>query len=333
MQKRLSITTPCFNEEGNLEPLYSRVCAVMDSMPEYQFEWVIIDNCSIDRSREILRHLAAKDKRIKVIFNTRNFGPGRSSCYGLYQTTGDASICVACDLQDPPELIPQFIRKWENGADVVLGRITESEESAGSFATRGLFYKILNLFSDNKVESHVTGFGLYSRRVIRLLMIEANPNPNYRFSISNFGFAVEYVDYIQPLRSAGKSSYNFISKLNTSIDALVQASTSPVRIITLSGAVLAGIAIPCCLILSVFDLILLSEITFRFALSLLVLGVAGLLALAIGVVGEYVVSTLAHVKSEPLVIEKERINLEFGNLDNPWVAPARSNQEEERLSQ
>ena len=146
----------------------------MNSMRDYRFEWVIIDNSSTDNSREILRAIASRDERVRVIYNLRNFGPGRSSCHGLFQTSGDAAICMACDLQDPPELIPDYVAKWEQGSDVVLGKIASSEESKRAFATRGLFYKIMASFSDNPIESHVTGFGLYSRRVIELLEAEGN---------------------------------------------------------------------------------------------------------------------------------------------------------------
>lgn len=312
-RKLISIMTPCYNEEGNLPNLYARVTKVIDGMTDYDFEWVIIDNDSQDSSRQILRELAEKDSRLKVIFNLRNFGPGRSSAYGLYQTSGDASICVAGDLQDPPELIPRFVQTWEAGNDVVLGRIKASEESSRAFATRGLFYRIINAFSDTKIESHVTGFGLYSKRAVSLLREEANPVPNFRFSISNFGFHVAYVDYVQPLRVAGKSSYTFISKLDTSIDSLIQASVRPVRLVTLSGAVLSGLMFLLAIALLVLDIVLGAPVWWHLLICSLVFLVAGLLALAIGVVGEYVVSVLEHVKAAPLVIEKERFNFSGRN--------------------
>lgn len=312
-RKLISIMTPCYNEEGNLRDLYTRVAKVMDGLTQYDFEWVIIDNASTDASREILLELAEADSRLKLIFNMRNFGPGRSSAHGLYQTAGDASICVAGDLQDPPELIPEFLAAWEHGSDVVLGKIKASEESARAFATRGLFYRIVNAFSDNKIESHVTGFGLYSKRVVNLLREEANPTPNFRFSISNFGFDVAYVEFIQPLRVAGKSSYTFISKLDTSIDALVQASDRPVRLITISGAVLSGVSLVALVLFVAFGIVLGGEVWLHVQLCSLMLFMAGLLALAVGVVGEYVISTLKHERHEPLVIESARFN--FGVND------------------
>lgn len=311
-RKLISIMTPCYNEEGNLRDLYTRVVKVMDGLTQYDFEWIIIDNASTDGSREILRELATTDSRLKLIFNTRNYGPGRSSAHGLYQTTGDASICVAGDLQDPPELIPEFIATWEHGSEVVLGKIKASEESARAFATRGLFYRIINSFSDTKIESHVTGFGLYSKRVVDLLREEANPTPNFRFSISNFGFDVAYVEYIQPLRVAGKSSYTFISKLDTSIDALVQASDRPVRLITIAGALLSGVCIPALVLFVALGIALGGEVWLHLQLCALVLFVSGLLALAVGVVGEYVISALKHERHEPLVIESARFNFDMG---------------------
>lgn len=316
--KTISIMTPCYNESGNLEKLYERTANVMNSIPSYEFEWVIIDNCSTDDSRKILRELAARDERLKIIYNLRNFGPGRSSCYGMFQTTGDATICMACDLQDPPELIPSYIDKWEKGSDVVLGKIISSEESNRAFATRGLFYKIMASFSDSPIESHVTGFGLYSRRVIELLKAEGNPVPNFRFSISNFGFEVSYIEYDQPVRMAGQSSYNFIRKLDTSIESLTQISTKPVRLITVSGALLASISLLVLLVSVVVRIIVHSNIVCWSIVCALMGLFAGLLALAIGVVGEYVVLTLMYIKHEPLVYEKGRINFDKGP-DDPWV--------------
>lgn len=322
-RKLISLMTPCYNEEGNLKNLYARVAAVLDQLPQYDFEWIFIDNDSQDKSREILRDLAAHDRRIKVIFNMRNFGPGRSSAHGLYQTTGDASICLAADLQDPPELIPEFIMKWEGGAEVVLGHIAESQESSRAFATRGLFYKIINKFSDGDLQSHVTGFGLYSRRVVQLLKEEANPVPNFRFSIAGFGFPISYVDYVQPLRVAGKSSYNFISKLNTAIESLVQASTSPIRIITVSGTILACLSLVLTIVLLVFAIAQCNLACSMGAIASIVAFFAGLLALAVGVVGEYVVSALEYEKNLPLVIEAERINFSEGS-NSAWVGASKN---------
>lgn len=319
-KKTISIMTPCYNEAGNLEKLYERTASVMNSMRDYRFEWVIIDNSSTDNSREILRAIASRDERVRVIYNLRNFGPGRSSCHGLFQTSGDAAICMACDLQDPPELIPDYVAKWEQGSDVVLGKIASSEESKQSFATRGLFYKIMASFSDNPIESHVPGFGLYSRRVIELLEAEGNPVPNFRFSISNFGFDVSYIEYDQPIRNAGQSSYNFMRKLDTSIESLTQISTKPVRMITVSGAVLASFSL-LALLISIAGLVITSsDIAWRILCCALMGTFAGLLALAIGVVGEYVVLCLMYIKQEPLVYEKARINF-TSNIEDSWAGP------------
>ena len=307
-RKLISIMTPCYNEEGNLPNLYARVTKVIDGMTDYDFEWVIIDNDSQDSSRQILRELAEKDSRLKVIFNLRNFGPDRSSASGLYQTSGDASICVAADLQDPPELIPSFIEKWESGCDVVMGRIISSEESAGAFATRGLLYKILDCFSETHVESHVTGFGLYSQAVVNLMREEGRPKPSFRLSVSNFGYKISYIDFRQPVRVAGKSSYSFMTKLNTAIDMLIEVSDRPIRIITLTGAGLSAFSVAVTLLLIILNLLSPAAFYLYLILIFLILLVAGLLALSMGVVGEYVAMVQMYVKRVPLVIEKCRIN-------------------------
>ncbi|MBF1197715.1 MAG: glycosyltransferase family 2 protein, partial [Fusobacterium periodonticum] len=239
--KKISIFSPCYNEELNLEMLYNRITNVMEKLKDkYDYEIVIIDNKSKDNSRKVLRKLAEKDKRVKVIFNTRNFGPGRSGAHGFFQTTGDASIALAADLQDPPELIPEFLKKWEEGYKVVWGQKTESEESKVMFFIRKLYYKIIGKFSENKQIDNITGYGLYDKKVVEQLKNEKNPHPNFRYSVTDFGYDVSLVTYKQNKRLHGKSSYNFFRYLDTAISALISTSRFPLRLITYCGFLLSG---------------------------------------------------------------------------------------------
>ena len=167
--KRISIVTPCFNEEGNVEELYQQVQAVFNQLPNYQFEHIFIDNASTDATVSILRTIADKDHRVKVIINSRNFGHIRSPYYGLLQAQGDAVILLVADLQDPPELIKEFIRRWEEGHKIVIGVKPKSEESRVMYAIRRLGYYWIGRIADVGLIRNFTGFGLYDKQLIQIL--------------------------------------------------------------------------------------------------------------------------------------------------------------------
>ena len=310
--KKISIFSPCYNEELNLEILYNRITDVMEKLKDrYDYEIVIIDNKSKDNSRKVLRKLAEKDKRVKVIFNTRNFGPGISGAHGFFQTTGDASIALAADLQDPPELIPEFLKKWEEGYKVVWGQKTESEESKVMFFIRKLYYKIIGKFSENKQIDNITGYGLYDKKVVEQLKNEKNPHPNFRYSVTDFGYDVSLVTYKQNKRLHGKSSYNFFRYLDTAISALISTSRFPLRLITYCGFLLSGF----CFLFGLYYLIkkILYWDSFQLGLAPLIVAVlfiAAIQMIFIGVLGEYLGEVLNWVVIKPLVVEDERINFE-----------------------
>ena len=310
--KKISIFSPCYNEELNLEMLYNRITNVMEKLKDkYDYEIVIIDNKSKDNSRKVLRKLAEKDKRVKVIFNTRNFGPGRSGAHGFFQTTGDASIALAADLQDPPELIPEFLKKWEEGYKVVWGQKTESEESKIMFFIRKLYYKIIGKFSENKQIDNITGYGLYDKKVVEQLKNEKNPHPNFRYSVTDFGYDVSLITYKQNKRLHGKSSYNFFRYLDTAISALISTSRFSLRLITYCGFLLSGF----CFLSGLYYLIkkILYWDSFQLGLAPLIVAVlfiAAIQMIFIGVLGEYLGEVLNWVVIKPLVVEDERINFE-----------------------
>lgn len=307
--KKVSLFTPCYNEEGNIQKLYSAVSKVMDSMPQYEFEYVLIDNASTDHTVELLREICAKDSRVKVIINQKNFGPGRSGCYGFLQTTGDVSICFAADLQDPPELIPEFLEKWENGAKVVWGRKAGDEEGFLIRNCRKLYYKIIQMFSSEKQYSNVSGFGLYDKEVVEKIAETEDPIPNFRYMVADFGYTVEFIDYEKPNRKSGKSSYNFWRYYNTAMDSLVSTSTTPLRIITLFGFVFALVSFVVGMIYLVLKLIFWDS--FVIGLAPLVIGLFFLGSVQIffiGIIGEYIGSIVVRVTKRPMVVEKERIN-------------------------
>lgn len=309
--KKISIFTPCYNEEGNVYDLCMTVKKVMMQLPQYDYEHVLSDNASTDGTWEILKELATKDKHIKLIKNQRNFGPERSGTHGFFQTTGDVSICLACDFQDPPELIPAFVSKWEEGYKVVWGHKTASEESKLMYFVRSLYYKIIQFFSDVKQYDQVTGFGLYDKEVIDLMRKANEPNPNFRNLIAEYGYEVGLIEYTQPKRKAGKSSYNFFSYFDLAITSLINTSTKPLRLTIFSGLAM---------IIFCFVMVFLSILKKIFARNKLtvtnvpiftgIIFIAGIQLTFLGVIGEYIGEILARVKHIPLVVEKCRINFE-----------------------
>ena len=235
----LSIVTPCFNEVDNLELLCRRIREVAEKLPGYSYEHIIVNNASTDGSQALLRRLAAEDPRIKVIFNVRNFGATRSGYYSLLQATGDAVIGMSADLQDPPELIPQFVAKWEAGYKIAIGIKSQSEESALFFAVRRLYYFLVGWLSNVPLVKNTTGFGLYDRCVIDLLREIDDPYPYFRGMICDLGFERAEIPYVQAQRKRGFSKSNFYSLYDVAMLGITNHSKVPLRLATLTGFCLA----------------------------------------------------------------------------------------------
>lgn len=311
--KKVSLCTPCYNEEGNIPALYAAVKKVMDSLPQYEFEYVLIDNASEDRTVELLREICKEDPRVKLIVNQRNFGPGRSGTHGFFQTTGDCTISFAADLQDPPEMIPEFLEKWEQGAKVVWGRKKGDEEKGLIKLFRKAYYSMVQMFSTEKQFANVTGFGLCDKEVVDLIRWVDDPIPNTRLLVADFGYDVEFIDYVKPNRVAGKSSYNFWRYYETAMDSLVSTSTVPLRLIAMGGLTGAGICFAIALVYLILKLIFWD--TFAVGMAFVVIGLffLGFVQMFFtGILGEYIGSLVTRVKKRPKVVEKERINFENG---------------------
>lgn len=309
--KKISLFTPCYNEEGNVYSLYQKVTEVMKQLPQYDYEYIFIDNCSTDNTASILQKMAAEDKRIKVIFNQKNFGPSRSGSYGFFQTSGDVSICLACDFQDPPELIPKFVEKWEQGAKVVWGKKEGSDESRLMYATRCLYYKIIKGMADNEQYENVTGFGLYDKEVVDMLRKYAGPSPNFRNMISEFGYDIEFIQYHQPKRKSGHSSYNLFKYMNIALNDMVNTSRLPLRMATFIGMIVAVVSF----VIAVFYLVLklMYWEQYDIGTATLVIGmffIGAVQIMFIGIVGEYVGEILLRMSDKPMVVEKGRLNFD-----------------------
>lgn len=303
--------TPCYNEEGNIQNIYQEVKKQFDGLPQYTYEHIFIDNCSNDMSRQILREMANKDKNVKVILNARNFGPNRSGTYGMLQATGDALICIVCDLQDPPEMIPIFLQKWEEGYKVVMGQKTKSKENFLMFQVRKLYYKIMELLSETEHLENVTGYGLYDKEVLKTIRWMDDPDPYIRGLVTELGYKWCLVEYTQRKREKGKSSYNFNSYFDFAITGLTHVSKKPLRIVTLAGISMSVASFIFAIIYLVMKLIYWDSFEMGMAPVLIGMFLLGSGQLAcIGVIGEYIGAILTRITKRPMVIEEERINFE-----------------------
>lgn len=307
--KKLSIVTPCFNEEGNVEALYEKTKEVMSTLKAYDYEHIFIDNASADRTAEILRGLAAKDPRVKVILNTRNFGHIRSPFYGLLQSSGDATVLLVADLQDPPEMIRDFVKHWESGFKVVLGVKTSSEEASLMFFIRTAYYNFVTRVSDTVLTKNNTGFGLYDKVVIQNLREINDPYPYFRGLISELGYPSFQIEYRQPARKRGVTSNNFYRLYDMAMLGITSHSKVPLRIATMLGFAMSLMSFVLGILYLVAKLLFWSQ--FQLGLAPLLIGIflfSSVQLFFIGLLGEYIGSIHTQVLKRPLVIEKERIN-------------------------
>ncbi|HIA37750.1 MAG TPA: glycosyltransferase, partial [Flavobacteriales bacterium] len=282
---------------------------VFTHLEKYNYEHIFIDNSSTDSTEGILRKLASNDENVKVILNTRNFGHIRSPYYAMLQARGDAVISVVSDLQDPPHLIKDFLRKWEDGYKVVVGLKKKSREFFIKFRLRQLYYKILDRLSETKMINDFTGFGLYDRKVIDALQELNDPYPFFRGLVAELGFEYAQIEYDQPIREKGSSKNNLYTLYDMAILGIVNHSKVPLRMATMLGFFLSALSF----LVSVFYFtykIYYWE-SFEVGIAPVVIGLfffASVQLLFIGVLGEYVGLIYTQVLQRPLVIEKERIN-------------------------
>jgi glycosyltransferase involved in cell wall biosynthesis len=306
--KMISVVTPCFNEEENVNELYDRIKSVMLGL-DYQYEHIFIDNASNDGTQQKLRALVAQDKRVKVIFNTRNFGHIRSPFYGLLQGSGDAVIIMASDLQDPPERIPDFIRQWEAGFKTVIGVKTTSHEAGFFYFLRTMYYRVLRSLSDVELIEHYTGFGLYDKNVIEILKGIGDPYPYFRGLIADIGFPIARIEFEQPRRKRGITKNNFYTLYDLAMLGFTNYTKIPLRLAAMFGFMASFISFMIGLVYLIYKLIFWFQFSLGSAplvIGLFFLGSVQLMFL--GIVGEYIGAIHTQVMHRPLVIEKERLN-------------------------
>jgi polyisoprenyl-phosphate glycosyltransferase len=307
--KKISIVTPCYNEQDNVEECARVIREVLNSHPEYTYEHIFIDNASTDNTVQILRGMANADACIKVILNSRNFGHIKSPYYGMLQATGEAVVLFVADMQDPAGLLKTFFEKWEEGYKTVVGVKKTSEESSIMFSIRKLYYKTVNKLSNIELIDNFTGFGLYDREVIEHLRNIEDPYPYFRGLVAEIGLKIFKVPYDQPIRARGITKNNFFTLYDIGMLGITSHSLVPLRIATMMGFSISILSLVAALIYFILKLAFWNS--FTLGLAPVVIGIfffSSVQLFFVGILGEYLGSVHTYAKKRPLVIEKERIN-------------------------
>lgn len=309
--KLISVVTPCYNEELNIKEIYNQVKSVFEKLPIYKYEHIFIDNASVDNTVNILRDIAKNDKNVKVILNARNFGHIRSPHHAILQAQGDVVIHIVSDLQDPPTLIFEFIKKWEEGYKIVIGVKTSSKESKLMFFIRKMFYNLMSKISETDQIKSFTGFGLYDKGFIDVLRQIDEPYPYFRGLVAELGYNRIEVPYTQPKREKGKTKNNFYTLYDMAMLGFVNNSKIPLRLASFIGFGVSILSFMIAIAYLVYKLIFWNS--FSLGMAPLVIGIfffAGVQLFFLGIIGEYIGAIYTQVKKRPLVIEKERINFD-----------------------
>lgn len=307
--KLISVVSPCYNEQENVQILYEQVKKQFELLPHYQYEHIFIDNASNDNTVQILKSIAEKDKNVKIIVNSRNFGHIRSPYYAMLLAKGDAVISLVSDLQDPPELIPKLIKKWEEGFRIVCGVKKTSEENFLFFRLRKMYYGLVTKLSEVPLIKNFTGFGLYDQVVIEQLREVKDNYPYFRGLICEVGFEKALVEYYQPVRKRGITKNNFFTLYDIAMLGITSHSKVPLRLATMFGFVTAFLSLIAAIVYLILKII--NWYSMPMGQAPLVIGLfffSSIQLIFIGIIGEYIGNIHTHVMNRPLVVEKERIN-------------------------
>ncbi len=315
--KLISIVTPCYNEEENVEQAYKEVKSVFDSLPDYSYEHIFIDNASKDRTVSILKEIAKEDKNVKIIVNTRNFGHIRSPYHAMLQASGCAVVAMAADLQDPPTIIKDFIKKWEAGYKIVIGVKKKSEENLFMFLIRKFYYNLIDRIAETEHIKNFAGFGLFDKSFIDILRRLDEPYPYFRGLVAEMGYERFEIEYEQPERKKGRTKNNFYSLYDIAMLGFVNHSKIPLRFASFAGFFGVFLSLIVAIVYFIYKLLYWSE--FRVGIAPLVIGFfffASVQLFFIGMASEYIGAIYTRVKKSPLVIEKERVNFDNKNNKN-----------------
>jgi len=307
--KKISILIPCYNEEENIKEISKAIISEMHKLEKYDYELVFIDNCSTDNTQNLIAELCKENDKIKAIFNCKNFGQFNSPYYGLQQTTGDCTILICADFQDPVEMISKFIEEWENGYKIVIGIKNKSRENKLMYFLRSCYYKIIKKLSSTEQIEHFTGFGLYDKDFIEVLKKLDDSTPFLRGIVAELGFKRKDIPYEQQKRKAGKTHNNFYTLYDAAMLSFTSYTKAGLRLATLTGIVIAGISFIIGMIYLILKLIYWDRFaagTIPILIGMCFLGSIQLFF--IGLVGEYILSINSRIMKRPLVIEDKRIN-------------------------
>lgn len=310
--KKLSIMIPCYNEVENVELMSQTIINVLnETLSQYDYELLFIDNCSTDGTRNVLERMCSENKKIKAIFNVTNFGQFNSPFYGMCQTIGDCTISLCCDFQDPVELIPKFVKEWENGYKIVIGIKTSSKENGFIYFLRSMYYKMIKNMSTVRMIEHFTGFGLYDKTFIELLKQLDDPIPFLRGIVAEYGFKRKDIEYEQAKRRAGKTKNNFITLYDAAMLSFTSYTKVGLRLATFLGFICSGISLIIGLYYLIMKLIHWDSFQLGFAAAVVGVFVLGSLQLIfIGLLGEYILNINTRVIKRPLVVEEKRLNFD-----------------------
>ena len=311
-KKTISIMVPTYNEEENVVLMYEALKNIFQKeLKKYNYEILFIDNKSQDKTRTLIREICAKDKNVKAIFNAQNFGQFNSPYYGLISTTGDCTISVAADFQDPVEMIPKFVKEWENGYKIVIGIKNKSEESKIVYALRSLYYKMIKKFSEVEQIEHFTGFGLYDKDFIEVLKNLDDPDPYLRGIVAELGFERKEIPFNQPKRQRGKSSNNWYRLYDAAMLGITSYTKIGLRLATIVGFIISFLSVFVALIYLVLKLC--NWNSFQAGIAPIIIGVfllGGMQIFFIGFLGEYILNINQRIMHRPLVVVEEKLNFE-----------------------
>lgn len=308
----INVVVPTYNEEENVRPLSEAIGRVItEKLPGYDYEIIFIDNYSTDGTRAELARMCAENKRIKAIFNAKNFGQIRSPFYGLLQARGDCNVIMCADFQDPPELIYDFVKAWEDGYKIVIGIKSKSQESKLMYMVRSCYYKLIKRIAEVEQIEQFTGFGLYDRSFIDVLRKLDDPNPYMRGIVAELGYTRKEIEYTQPRRLHGKSKNNFFSLYDYAMVGITSYSKAFMRLATFIGFTMAGLSMIAAIVYFVLKLIFWNN--FAAGMAPLLIGVFFIGSIQIfftGILGEYILSINTRVMRRPLVVEEKRLNFD-----------------------
>lgn len=316
--KTITVVIPTYNEESNILMTYQRLQKIFNSdLPEYQLEILYIDNYSTDSTRAQICALAGQDIHVKAIFNARNFGFSRSTYYGLSQATGDCAVLMYADMQDPPEIIPEMVRKWEEGSKIVVGIKNKSKESRYIYLIRKLYYRFVARISEIEHIEQYDGFGLYDQSFIKILRELNDSIPYLRGIVSELGFQRTEVFYEQDVRKSGKSKFNFIKMYDIAMLGITSYSKTFMRIATFSGLSIGLLSIGIALFTFIKKMIFWNSFPIgTAAISTGVFFLGGIQLFFIGIIGEYISNINIRAMNRPLVIEEKRLNFYEKETEN-----------------